>query len=390
MQRLPVESSFIFYKVHVMNKHDDWDEAFQYKERKEQRHERKQASFKDRSKFKKSDQDQKKKQPVEETSQLLLEGRVLAILSEGILVAHNGQEILCTLKGTLKQQNTRMKNLVAVGDFVLFESSSENQSGTIAQIKERRSILSRADNLSRRKEQLIAVNIDQVLITCSVLQPPLKPFLIDRYIIAAQKGNMQPVILVNKIDLLTAPALTLSEELLLENEKALFELFMQTYRSLGIPILAISTTTQEGIEALKEIMHNKASVFSGQSGVGKTSLINAVLDKNLPIGKLASHTYKGSHTTTTARLLPIEGGGFCIDTPGIRSFGMWDLKKEEIAEYFPEIFEIGLKCRYPNCSHLQESDCAVQKAVEEERISPLRFDSYCALMTDLSAEHQHR
>jgi ribosome biogenesis GTPase / thiamine phosphate phosphatase len=376
--------------------YDDWDEAFRYQERKEQRKERKQASFKDRSQFKKSDLDQKRKrQEQEPPSGDFLEGRVLAILSEGILVDHQGKPYLCSLKGALKQKNIRTKNLVAVGDFVLFERqplSSQQLYGTIAHIKERKSILSRADNLSRRKEQLIAVNIDQVLITCSVLHPPLKPPLIDRYIIAAQKGGMHPIIVINKIDLLdqSEEGLSLSDQVMLETEKTIYTLFLTTYRSLGIPVFPVSTTNQEGIDDLKKTMQGKASVFSGQSGVGKTSLINRLLDENFPVGHIVSHTLKGTHTTSTARLIPIEGGGFCIDTPGIRSFGLWDFKKEEIEAYFPEIFEFGAQCRYPDCSHLQEPDCAVQKALEEGKISPLRFESYCALMADLSEEHRHR
>ena len=379
-----------------MAKHyEDWDEAFQYQERKEQRKERKQASFKDRSQFKKSDLDQKRKrQELEPPLGQFLEGRVLAILSEGILVDTKGKSYLCSLKGALKQKNIRTKNLVAVGDFVLFEeqpSSSQQLYGTIAYVKERKSILSRADNLSRRKEQLIAVNIDQVLITCSVLHPPLKPSLIDRYIIAAQKGDMFPVIVINKIDLLKqSDNLSPSDQAMLEAQRALYTLFLGTYRSLGIPVFAVSTVTKEGIDALKKIMQGKASVFSGQSGVGKTSLINSLLNENFPVGHIISHTLKGTHTTSTARLIPIDGGGFCIDTPGIRSFGLWDFKKEEIEAYFPEIFDFGAQCRYPDCSHVQEPGCAVQKGIEEGKISPLRFDSYCALMADLSEEHRHR
>jgi len=378
--------------------HDDWDEAFRYQERKEQKKERKQASFNDRSQFKKSDLDQKRKRQdaqQETPSEHFLEGRVLAILSEGILVDCQEKFYLCSLKGALKQQNIRTKNLVAVGDFVLFEpqaSSTQKLYGTIAHIKERRSILSRADNLSRRKEQLIAVNIDQVLITCSVFHPPLKPPLIDRYIIAAQKGNMHPVIVINKIDLLERPpdSLSFSEQEFIESEKALYDLFLATYRSLEIPVFPVSTTTKEGLDALKHVMQGKASVFSGQSGVGKTSLINAILGENFPVGHIISHSLKGTHTTSTARLIPLEGGGFCIDTPGIRSFGIWDLQKEEIEAYFTEIFAFGAQCRYPDCSHVQEPDCAVRKALEEEKISSLRFDSYCALMADLSQEHRHR
>jgi ribosome biogenesis GTPase / thiamine phosphate phosphatase len=368
------------------------EEEFHSKEdRKMHRKERKMASAKDRSKFKKSDQDQiKKRQPAplsQEEKEGMRRGRVLAIRPEGIVVDSDDKLFFCSLKGSLKQDKNRIKNLVAVGDFVQF-IPHQNQ-GSILLIEERTSILSRADNLSRNKEQLIAVNIDQVLITTSVVLPPLKTSLIDRYIIAARKGNMEPVIVVNKIDLLQNPPPQISSEDL-EEEKRLYEEFIQIYQKLHIPIFPVSSATGEGIDALKKAMANKSSVFSGQSGVGKSSLINAALGTSFLVGEIVGKTQKGSHTTTASHLIPLEGGGFCIDTPGIKSFGLWELEKEEIQAYFSEILHYGRGCKYPDCSHLQEPDCAVQKAVEESHISPLRFASYCTLMKSLSEEHRHR
>ncbi len=344
-------------------------------DRKEFRKERKFASNKDRSKFKKTDQDQLKKQVKDEENSDLKRGRVLAIMPEGILVANDDREYLCTLKGSLKQDKNRIKNLVAVGDFVRFE-----EKGVIAQIEERYSFLSRADNLSRNKEQLIAVNIDQVLITASVVLPSLKFSLIDRYIIAAQKGNMIPILVINKIDLLPSSP----------EEQTLFDEFVNVYRSLHFTVLTISATTGEGIDALKKVMQGKTSVFSGQSGVGKTSLINSVTGTQLATGEMVMRTKKGSHTTTTTQLVPLKGGGFCVDTPGIKSFGLWDFQTDEVAAYFPEIFAVSGQCKYLDCAHLNEPDCAVKKAVEEEKISSLRFASYCALMSSLSEEHCQR
>ncbi len=366
-----------------------WEDSFRGQERKENRKERKLASSKDRSQFKKTDQDQRKKRQEEITfSDDVKVGRVLAITPEGILVDGEETLYLCSLKGSLKQDNMRTKNLVAVGDFVRFlptPSSNDFQKeailqGTVLHVEPRRSLLSRADNLSRRKEQLIAVNIDQVLITCAVVEPQLKPALIDRYIIAAQKGRMEPVIIINKIDLLDdAP-----------QNRALYEDFVRIYRSLGFQVLCLSTTTGEGLDTLRRVMQNKTSVFSGQSGVGKSSLINAIVGSDLRTGSLAAKTSKGTHTTTTTHLLPLKGGGFCIDTPGIRSFGVWDLELAELQAYFPEIFELGRHCRYPDCTHTKEPDCAVQEGIETGEISTLRFESYCALMSSLSQEHRHR
>lgn len=369
--------------------HFDYEDDFLDKDRKQFRKERKIAVAKDRSKFKKTDQDQlKKRAPVPSAQDHLKKGRILAITPEGMVVDSEGDRFLCSLKGAMKQQNKQIKNLVAVGDIVLFEPSEDAQ-GVIAQIEERSSILSRADNLSRKKEQLIAVNIDQVLITTSVVLPPIKPFLIDRYIIAAHKGNMEPIILVNKIDLFDDPP-QLIDQKALEEEKAIYEAFLKTYTDLGITIFPISAKTGEGIEALKREMQGKTSVFSGQSGVGKSSLINAVIGTNLNVGPIVESTSKGSHTTSTAHLIPIEGGGFCIDTPGIKSFGVWDLEKNEIQSYFSEIMNYAQGCKYQDCNHLEEPDCAVKRALEEGLISPLRYSSYCALMEDLSQKHRNR
>ncbi len=365
------------------DEHYHFEEDFHSKDRKLHRKERKTALAKDRSKFKKSDQDQLKKQARPPSlPDNLLRGRVLAVKPEGVLIDADHQQYLCSLKGSLKQNKSQLKNLIAVGDFVQFSLQ-----GVIMLVEERYSILSRADNLSRNKQQLIAVNIDQVLITVSVLLPPLKPSLVDRYIIATMKGNMQPLIVINKIDLLQNPPPN-SDPLFFEEQRALYTEFLDAYSSL--PLYPVSAHTGEGIEALQMAMKGKASVFSGQSGVGKSSLINAVTGSQLATGGIVEKTSKGSHTTTAAQLIPLEGDGFCIDTPGIKSFGVWDLTSQEIQAFFPEILEVGRACKFPDCSHLQEPGCAIQAAIEQKRISRLRFASYCALMSSLKTEHQPR
>ena len=217
------------------------------------------ARAKDRSKYKKTDQDKLKQKAPKATRENLLRGRVLSIVPEGIIVEHAGLSLVCSLRGTLKQEKSTFKNLVTVGDFVLYEPISATE-GFIEQVEPRHSTLSRADNISRRKEQLIAANIDQVLITVSVVEPPLKPFLTDRYIIAARKGGMEPVIVVNKIDLLQTDD---EEDPVIASELELLDEFVVAYTLAQVPVILVSTVTGEGIDNLKAVMKDKASVFQG-------------------------------------------------------------------------------------------------------------------------------
>lgn len=368
------------------------EEEYLGENRKQGKMNRKMAIAKDRSKYKKTDQEKylkslEKDQEAKWSKQNWLEGRVLSIMPQGIIVDWQGETVSCVLKGLLKKDRTQAKNLVAVGDFVLFEKTAQEE-GIIAHVKPRRTILSRADNLSRRKEQLIAVNIDQVIITASVVNPPLKCSIIDRYIIATRKGGMEPLIVINKIDLLNSQEN--EDSILLEVEREMYEEAVRAYAAAGIPLISISAVQNNGIEDLKHAMHDKSSVFSGQSGVGKSSLINVMTGLNLRIGEMVEKTKKGTHTTTTTQLIPLEFGGWCIDTPGIKSFGVWNLGREEVEGYFSEIHEYGLRCKFANCTHTHEEHCAVQSALEEGNLSPLRYESYQALKQSLGEEHLRR
>lgn len=359
-----------------MDKYKESEDEF-LETKKERKLARKLASRRDRSKYKKTNAKKREERLSQESQKRLskkelLHGRVLAISPEGISVEHEQDIYLCVLKGALKQEMTHAKNLITVGDWVLFEKVKKLE-GSIAHVQERYSVLSRQEHLRRRQMQLIAANIDQVLITVSVVKPPLKPSLVDRYIIATYKGNMEPVIVVNKIDLLQKHS----------DEQKLFEQFIAIYRELNIPVIAISAHTKEGLEELKKQMQGKASVFSGQSGVGKSSLINAMTGSSLAVKGIVEKTQKGSHTTTSAHLIPLEFGGWCIDTPGIRSFGVWDLKKQDLKDYFPEIYAISHLCKYPNCTHSHEPGCALEEAVEKGKVSELRVDSYLKLLEEI-------
>lgn len=370
------------------NEHEPHEESL-----KDGKKKRKLAQARDRSKFKKTDIKKYTKSINDNLNaklinQNLLEGRVLSIMPQGIVVDHKEELIYCTLKGLLKKEKTEAKNLVAVGDFVLFQKIGDKE-GIISHIKPRHSFLSRADNLSRRKEQLIAVNIDQVIITVSVVNPPLKVPIIDRYIIASKKGGMEPIIVINKIDLFSNKENLFRTEVI-EAEKIYFDEVLKAYAAAGITLIFISATEKTGMEQLKEVMSGKTSVFSGPSGVGKSSLINAVTGLDLRTGEIVEKTKKGSHTTTTTQLIPLDFGGWCIDTPGIKSFGVWNLDPQEIQNYFPEIQRISELCHYADCTHIHEEQCAVLSALTEGKLSPLRFDSYQALMYSVKAEHIRR
>lgn len=340
-------------------------------DRKEDKAERKRAVRSDRSKYKKSDHakhERKQQASLEKklAKRHLIEGRVLALQAGKITVATSNGELVCTLSGLLKKEISRAKNIVTVGDFVRLEEEEQR----IVEILPRRSILSRREHLHRHQRQLIAANIDQVLITVSVVAPALKPGLIDRYIIATLKGAMTPVIVINKVDLVEDPQR--------------LEALIKTYTELGFTVLSVSAETGEGLEQLMTQMQGKASVFSGQSGVGKSSLINAVTGNNLPTRAVVRKTQKGAHTTSATHLIPLPCGGWCIDTPGIRSFGLWDLQLEDLRLYFPEIAALGEQCRFPNCTHTHEPDCAVKAAEERGELFSLRLESYRKLLTEVA------
>jgi ribosome biogenesis GTPase len=320
----------------------------------------------DRSKYKKTDQ-KKELTAVKSGDQ----GRIISLEPGFCYVLSNDDELfLCSLRGTLKHEKTRKKNLIAIGDFVQFVKLNEKQ-GVITAIQPRTSLLSRTGHYTKLKsEQIIAANVDQVLIVSSILSPSLKPALIDRYIIATRKGNMNPVVLINKIDLL-------------KEKTAIIEELKLIYKQLDIPFITVSAITGEGLEELKEVMRNKTSVFSGQSGVGKTSLINEVTSSNLRVGDIIEKTHKGAHTTTKATLVPLIPSGFCIDTPGIKSFGLWELTLQEIQDYFIDFTPYKACCKYPNCSHIHEPNCKLQEAVENGEVSSYRYQSYATIIEEV-------
>lgn len=353
-----------------MTREIDFEEEFHGKDRKQWRKERRHAQATDRSQFKKTDAAKKEEVKIDPTWK---RGRIVFISGETIWVESDGQRFPTSLKGLLKKQKMEAKNILAVGDLVRFTEDL-----AIAYVEERYSVLARTD-ISGKKEQLIAVNVDQAIITVSVVNPPLKPALVDRYLIAAEKGNIHPIIVLNKIDLLDDAS---------PEEQKRYQEFLSAYEKLGFPILSISTTQKLGLDALRALMKDKTSVFSGQSGVGKSSVINAAYGLQLKTGELAQKTSKGTHTTTVSELISLPGGGFCVDTPGVRSFGIWKLKKEDVMAHFHDL--AGLNCKFLDCQHISEPDCGVLKALEEGKLSSLRYESYRTLLDEATGGIDNR
>jgi ribosome biogenesis GTPase len=338
--------------------------------RKEQKRDRKVAQRTDRSKYKKTDV---AKRSEIEIPQHLPRGQVLRIRSqEADVLLEDGRELRAVTRGSLKVEAFLDKRLLAVGDWVrvhLEPSPGQAPLAVIEAVEPRSSVLQRAEHFQRRKRQLVAANVERVAVIMSVGLPPLKPALIDRFLIAAEKGGLRPMVIFTKGDLL--PAYPDQDRLLRE--------LQQIYEGLGVPVWIVSTATGEGLEQLSEYLRGSSTVFTGQSGVGKSSLINSLTGLRLRTADVVETTRKGSHTTTQAQLLPLPTGGSVVDTPGLRSFGVWALESDEVQGYFPEIAKIALDCRFNDCRHDQEPGCAVREAVASGQISRLRFDSFQAL-----------
>lgn len=258
------------------------------------------------------------------------------------------------------RERCRSAGDAAVGDRVLYSRDRRR----VEEILPRHTVLSRSDPGNPHLERVIAANIDVVVNVVALKNPPLRPGLIDRYLIATAKSGAEPLLCVNKIDLLE----DLSEFAPL-----------RPYEDLGVPVIRCSAATGEGIPALLGALGGKVCVFTGHSGVGKSSLLNA-LDPSLDLasGEISAANQKGRHTTTSSALYRLPGGAMLIDTPGIREFGLWDVDAADVRRYFREFGEH--RCAFGDCSHIHEPDCAVRRAVESGVIAPARYESYLRIV----------
>lgn len=290
-------------------------------------------------------------------------GRVLCVFGLTSLVeADDGATFQCATRRLLKTLSTDQRHVVAAGDWVYFRPATGTE-GIIERIEPRRGVLSRA---SKGRQHIMVANVDQLLVIGSAAEPYLKPNLIDRFLVSAEQAGLRPIIGLNKIDL---------------GDPADMQPLVGVYARMGYSVILLSAKTGQGIAPLQQQLRDRSTVIVGQSGVGKSSLLNAAhTGWNLRTSEVSADNQKGRHTTTTARLFKLETGGYVVDTPGIRQFQLWDIIAEEVAGHFRDLRPFANRCKFPNCTHTHESSCAVKDAVADGFLDARRYESYCALV----------
>jgi ribosome biogenesis GTPase / thiamine phosphate phosphatase len=298
-----------------------------------------------------------------------LAGRVLRVHGlQSLVQTEDGRQFRCAVRRLLRSLVTDERNIIATGDRVWFRPAPDNE-GLIERVEARHGLLTRA---SRGREHVLVANVDQVVIVLSLVEPDLKPHLMDRYLVSAEQGGIAPIICLNKADRV---------------DPVPYQPLIGYYQQLGIPTLLTSALTGFGIDRLRSYLPGRQTVFSGQSGVGKSSLLNAIQPGlALRVREVSEANQKGRHTTTTAELLQLDGGGWVVDTPGIRQFQLWDILPEEVEGFFPEFRPYVPICAFPDCTHTHEERCAIKRAVRLHRISARRYISYLGLFAGESLE----
>lgn len=289
----------------------------------------------------------------------------------------NGKFYECRIKGKFRLQGIKSTNPIAVGDLVEFDVETKNntETGVIKRIEERKNyIVRKSVNLSKQTH-IIAANIDQVFLLVTINNPPTFASFIDRFLVTAEAYSIKTILLFNKVD-------AYDDETLLE-----VKYLASIYRKIGYECIGISAATGKNIEKVKALMEGKVSMFAGHSGVGKSTLVNAIEPSlELKTKEISNQHMQGQHTTTFAEMFDLSFDAKIIDTPGIKGFGVVDMEKEELGDYFPEFFALKQDCKFNNCMHVKEPKCAVKAALEKDKISFSRYRSYLQI---LEGEDEH-
>ncbi|MBI4618441.1 MAG: ribosome small subunit-dependent GTPase A [Planctomycetes bacterium] len=301
------------------------------------------------------------------------DGIVIRIDGGGHHVDLAGETLRCRVRGRLFRRTRETllpKNPVAVGDQVRVARTAPGE-GVIEEVHPRRTRLSRPANDGTRREHLVAANVDQALVVVSSHEPPIRYTLIDRVLIAAERGGMKGVVCLNKIDL---------------DIKGAVREQVAIYERIGYSVLYTSATARQGLVSLREALQGKTTVLAGHSGTGKSSLLNALLPGlSIRIAEVSESTGKGRHTTSSASLLPLEFGGYVVDTPGFRAFGLSGVEAADVAIHYPEMRPYIDRCRFKDCLHLREPGCEVLAALERGDLSRLRHESYAKIVESIKA-----
>ncbi len=291
--------------------------------------------------------------------------------SHYVVAIDGGGEVNCKIKGNFRIKGIRTTNPVAVGDRVEVGTPADDGTAFITAIVPRRNyIIRRASNLSK-ESHIIAANIDQALLVVTLAHPTTSTTFIDRFLATAEAYNVPAILAINKVDILD------------EDDRELLDGVQYLYQSIGYKTVAISATEGVGVDELQAMLNGKVTLVSGNSGVGKSTLINRLIPGlDLRTAEISAVHDTGMHTTTFSELFNLPAGGQIIDTPGIRGFGTIDFDKYEVAHYFPELFAISRDCRFDNCTHTHEPGCAVLAALESQHIAQSRYASYLSILDD--------
>ena len=310
------------------------------------------------------------------SSSVLNTGRVIKTTGSWHTINDGSQIILCKIRGKLREKDIRITNPVAVGDIVQYVSD-RSEYGIITRIEPRKNyIIRRSSNLSK-EAHIIASNIDQAFLMITLTLPETSLEFVDRFLLTAEAYHIPVIIVINKTDLLTDKFVSLLGSI------------VRTYRFAGYTCIEISVKEKKGIEELAHLMQHKTNLLAGNSGVGKSSLINLLSPSvHLKIMDISSSHKTGKHATTYPEMIPLPSGGYIIDTPGIRGFGIIDIEKNEISLYFTDIFRLSQDCSFYNCTHIHEPGCAVRKAVDNGILAPSRYQSYINIFSDRNEKYR--